>query len=82
MVMRGQSCKRQRSSAKVCRRLRWRRYGNREFTSYTQPAWSGFVEEADWAEEHSAQAKRDMRAHLEKTFTGAFLQEPLADIAH
>ena len=58
-------------------RLRWRRY---EIESYlVHPAsLERFVEQQIGPGEHSAQSKRDVRAYLEKTFTPAFLQEPLA----
>jgi hypothetical protein len=57
-------------------RLRWRRY---EIESYlVHPAsLERFVEAQIGPAEHSAQAKRDMRTYLEKTFTAAFLQDSL-----
>lgn len=57
-------------------RLRWRRY---EIESYlVHPATlERFVEDIVGPAELSEQAKRDMRAYLEQTFTEAFLQDPM-----
>jgi predicted ATPase len=57
-------------------RLRWRRY---EIESYLiHPATlERFVEKEVGAGALSAEAKKDMRAYLEETFTPVFLQHPL-----
>jgi predicted ATPase len=57
-------------------RLRWRRY---EIESYLvhPAALERFVEQQIGPGEHSKQAKVDLRAYLEKTFTRAFLEGPM-----
>jgi len=57
-------------------RLRWRRY---EIESYLvhPAALERFVEQQIGPGDHSKQAKADLRAYLEKTFTTAFLQDPM-----
>jgi hypothetical protein len=59
-------------------RLRWRRY---EVESYLvhPAALERFVEQQIGPGQHSTQAREDMRAYLEKTFTAAFLQAPMAE---
>jgi predicted ATPase len=59
-------------------RLRWRRY---EIESYLvhPAALERFVEQQIGPGKHSKQAREDMRAYLEKTFTAAFLQQPMAE---
>lgn len=58
------------------RRLRWRRY---EVESYLvhPAALERFVEHTVGEGEASAEARRDMLAYLERTFTPAFLADPL-----
>ena len=58
-------------------RLRWRRY---EIESYLvhPTALERFIEKEVGAGALSAEARKDMRAYLEQTFTPAFLQYPLA----
>jgi ABC-type transport system involved in cytochrome c biogenesis ATPase subunit len=57
-------------------RLRWKRY---EIESYLvhPTTLERFVEKEVGAGALSAEAKKDMRAYLEETFTPAFLQDPL-----
>jgi hypothetical protein len=58
-------------------RLRWRSY---EIESYLvhPAALERFVEQQIGPGAHSTQAKVDLREYLEKTFTTAFLQDPMA----
>lgn len=57
-------------------RLRWRRY---EIESYLvhPAALERFVDKLVGPDELSEQAKKDMRAYLEQTFTSAFVEDPM-----
>jgi predicted ATPase len=63
-------------SGKGLQRLRWRRY---EIESYLvhPTALERFIEKVVGPGAMSAESRKDMLAHLEKTFTSTFLAEPL-----
>ncbi len=64
-------------TGKGLQRLRWRRY---EIESYLvhPAALERFIEKVVGPGPMSAEARKGMRAYLEKTFTSAFLEDPLA----